>query len=353
MTTEKYLFITISATASIKDALEKINQNGLQICFVLNKHRKLIGSVSDGDVRRFLLRNGSIEDVVTNVMNPQTITTNIPMSNHQALNYMRNKSILVLPFIDNDDQIIEFYIAKELSKPIIKQNPIFIMAGGFGTRLRPLTDTCPKPMLHVGGKPLLEIIISHFKQQGFVNFFISTHYLPEIIYNYFGNGENFDIRIEYIYENKPLGTGGALSLLPQEKIDLPIIVINGDVLTNMNFNNLLNFHNKNNAMATICTREYQYQIPYGVVNSTNNVVLNLLEKPAYYYNINTGIYVISPELLNQIPSQYIDMPTVIEQQIQNNKKVISYHVHDYWLDIGQIDDYNRAQRDILNLNLGN
>lgn len=344
--------IVLNKEDTVLKALELLDLHALRIVLVVDENNHLLGSITDGDIRRGLLKGQDLHASVESVMHtsPYSIEED-KLTNRQIFEIMREKRYLALPVIKNG-QLVNIITLDDLIRTKRKENPVFIMAGGFGTRLRPLTDKCPKPMLPIGGKPLLETIISSLKEQGFYKFYISTHYLPEIIQNHFGNGEKFDIQIQYVHESEPLGTGGALSLLPRQEVDLPFIVINGDVLTNMNFSKLIDFHISQNAVATMCVREFQYQIPYGVVNSEQNNIQSMTEKPSYYFNINTGIYVISPELLEQVKSQFIGMPTILEQQITKSKKVVSYPLHEYWLDIGHMEDYNRAQRDIINLDFG-
>lgn len=343
--------IILNKNDTVLKALELLDLYALRIVLVVDSDSKLIGSVTDGDIRRGLLKGKDLYATVETIMHNQPYSIEQgSLNNRQIFELMREKSLLALPVV-KDNKLIDIITLDDLIRIKKKDNPVFIMAGGFGTRLRPLTDKCPKPMLPVGGKPLLETIISSFKEQGFYKFYISTHYLPEVITNHFGNGEKLGIEIRYVHESEPLGTGGALSLLPKDEIDLPFIVINGDVLTNMNFSKLLDSHVHNDALATMCVREFQYQIPYGVVNSEKNIIKNMTEKPSYFFDINTGIYVISPELLAQVEAQFIGMPTILEQQIEKNNKVISYPLHEYWLDIGHIEDYNRAQKDIYSLGL--
>ena len=344
--------IVLSKEDTILKALELLDLYALRIVLVVDENNHLLGSITDGDIRRGLLKGQDLHASVESIMHtsPYSIEED-KLTNRQIFEIMREKRYLALPVI-KDGQLVNIITLDDLIRTKRKENPVFIMAGGFGTRLRPLTDKCPKPMLPIGGKPLLETIISSLKEQGFYKFYISTHYLPEIIQNYFGNGEKFDIQIQYVHESEPLGTGGALSLLPRQEVDLPFIVINGDVLTNMNFSKLIDFHISQNAVATMCVREFQYQIPYGVVNSEQNNIQSMTEKPSYYFDINTGIYVISPTLLEQVEAQFIGMPTILEQQIEKSQKVVSYPLHEYWLDIGHMEDYNRAQRDIINLDFG-
>jgi NDP-sugar pyrophosphorylase family protein len=226
------------------------------------------------------------------------------------------------------------------------------MAGGFGTRLRPLTDNCPKPMLKVGDKPILEILIQYFKKLGFHNFYISTHYLPEIIQNHFGNGSKYDISIVYVHEETPLGTGGALGLLPDNMPDLPLIMINGDVLTNIDFTKVLAFHNKHRAAATMCVREYEYQIPYGVIKGEGHKVTSMEEKPVQRFLVNAGIYVVGKEIVRSVSrNERIDMPSLLERHIRKGLDILKFPIHEYWLDIGRMADYDRARADIYTLGL--
>lgn len=344
--------IILDKKDTILKALELLDLYALRIVLVVDENNHLLGSITDGDIRRGLLKGQDLHASVETIMHitPYSVEEGT-LTNRQIFEIMREKRYLALPIIKNG-QLVNIITLDDLIRTKKKENPVFIMAGGFGTRLRPLTDKCPKPMLPVGGKPLLETIICSLKEQGFYKFYISTHYLPEIIRAHFGNGEKFNVQIQYVHENEPLGTGGALSLLPLSEIKLPFIVINGDVLTNMNFSKLIDFHNVQNAAATMCVREFQYQIPYGVVNSEQSVIKSMTEKPSYYFDINTGIYVISPSLLKEVDAQFIGMPTILEQQIALGQKVASYPLHEYWLDIGHMEDYNRAQRDIINLDFG-
>lgn len=272
--------IVLSKEDTILKALELLDLYALRIVLVVDENNQLLGSVTDGDIRRGLLKGQDLHASVESIMHttPYSIDEG-SLTDRQIFEIMREKRYLALPIIKNG-QLVNIITLDDLIRTKRKENPVFIMAGGFGTRLRPLTDKCPKPMLPIGGKPLLETIILSLKEQGFYKFYISTHYLPEIIKNHFGNGENFDIQIQYVHENEPLGTGGALSLLPRQEVDLPFIMINGDVLTNINFIKLIDFHVSQNAVATMCVREFQYQIPYGVVNSEKNNIQSMTEKPS-------------------------------------------------------------------------
>jgi len=213
--------------------------------------------------------------------------------------------------------------------------------------LRPLTDHAPKPLLHVGKKPILERIIRQFIASGFKKFYISTHYKSEMIQEYFGNGENLGVSITYIHESIPLGTAGCLGNLPNDLPNIPIIVINGDLLTKVNFDRLLQFHNEQQCIATVCVSEYDFQIPYGVVEHDGHLLQKMIEKPVHSFFVNAGIYVLDPDLLMTIPKNInLDITTFIQDQINKNKDINIFPLHEYWLDIGRIEQYERAQKDI-------
>ncbi len=343
----------ILESSTIKHALEIINKEALRVAVVVDEEQKLLGLVSDGDIRRGLLNDLMLTDPVTKVMNSKPITALKNNSKAHLVELMKEKQILSIPLLDEFGVIVGLEtLHSALSKDNYK-NAIFIMAGGFGTRLRPLTDNCPKPMLKVGDRPILETLIKSFIKAGFTNFYISTHYMPEQIHQYFGDGSNLGVNISYVHEDTPLGTGGALGLLPEDMPkDLPLIMINGDVLTNVDFSRLLNFHMENDADATMCVREYDYQIPYGVVNGEGSTIISMVEKPVHRFFVNAGIYVLSPRVIQSVEKkQRIDMPTLLEQHMKERRKVLMFPIHEYWLDIGRMDDFNRAQVDIPTLGL--
>ena len=342
--------ILLSPAATIREALEIINEEALQIVLVVTND-KLLGSVTDGDIRRGLLKDLSLEDTIDKVMNKSPLTADYSFSKSTLISLLESKKISAIPILKNGTLVGLETLYNLLSKPKFN-NPVFIMAGGFGTRLRPLTDHCPKPLLKVGNKPILEIIMQRFIDAGFYKFYISTHYLPDMIHNHFGDGSKWNVDITYIHEEVPLGTGGALGLLPKNIKQLPLIMINGDVLTNLDINALLDYHNKENALATMCVREYDYQIPYGVIEKEGNKIIGMIEKPTYTFHVNAGIYVVSPKLFNGVEKDTkIDMPSLLEMHIEDNEKIVMYPLTEYWLDIGQMTEYKQAQKDIISLGL--
>ncbi|WP_426008390.1 nucleotidyltransferase family protein [Aeromonas salmonicida] len=342
--------VVLSPEHTVRDALAVINEEALRVCLVVDQDQHLLGVVTDGDIRRAILNNVALTQSVTEVMNPTPITVSTKMARTELLEIMRERSILSLPVINEAGKLIGLETWEQAAQVPSYDNPVFIMAGGFGTRLRPLTDNCPKPMLKVGDKPILEILLNQFLKAGFKNIYISTHYMPEQITGYFGDGSAWGADIRYVHEDSPLGTGGALGLLPADIPALPLIMINGDVLTTVDFNHLLDFHNKYQPMATMCVREYDYQIPYGVISGDGHRILEMQEKPIQRYFVNAGIYVVSPALFMNVPRQErIDMPTLLEQQIAKQEEVLMFPIHEYWLDIGRMDDFHKAQLDIKGL----
>ena len=339
--------ILLPPTATIREAMRMLDQGSLRIVLVCDAEQKLLGTVTDGDTRRALLADANMQDPVTRVMNihPVSVTDNI--SREQRLLLMKQHDLTAIPILDSKHRVLGLETLYQAMQPEPRDNPVFIMAGGFGTRLQPLTDHCPKPMLRVGDKPMLEHLINQFISHGFYNFYISTHYLPDVIRKYFGDGSHWNISIQYVHEDAPLGTGGALGLLPKNLPDLPLIMMNGDVLTKLDYAMLLHHHEKHQFDATICVREDEHRVPFGVIETENELITNMVEKPTYRYKINTGIYVLNREIVTSVQnSQRIDMPTLLEQHRVNNKRVGTYTCYDYWLDIGQMRDYQKAQSDI-------
>lgn len=339
--------VLLSEFSTIRDAMRSLDKSSLRICLVVNGESKLLGTVTDGDIRRALLREANMADLVSKVMNAQPVSSTHLASRDQRLELMRQYDLTAIPILDNDNKVLGLETLQQALIPEEKSNPVFIMAGGFGTRLQPLTDHCPKPMLRVGDKPMLEHLINQFCSLGFTNFYISTHYLPEIIQDYFGDGSKWKASINYVHENKPLGTGGALGLLPRGLPDLPLIMMNGDVLTKLNYAHLLQHHINNNFDATVCVREDEHRVPFGVIETENQIITNVVEKPTFRYKINTGIYILNPEIVKSVQSeQRIDLPTLLENHRKSGKRIGTYTSYDYWLDIGQMKDYQKAQLDI-------
>ncbi|NYR13108.1 CBS domain-containing protein [Pseudoalteromonas sp. MIP2626] len=343
--------VVITPTVSIKDALKVIDKEALRVALIVDNN-KLVGMVTDGDVRRGILKGVELTDTVNKIMNNTPLSANVNLATEELRKIMQQRQILSLPLVDDEGRLVGLKTLYDTLAVQKRENPVFIMAGGFGTRLKPLTDNCPKPMLKVGDKPMLETLINNFKNHGFYKFYISTHYLPEVIMDYFGTGERFDVEITYVHEETPLGTGGALSLLPNTLPNEPLIMINGDILTNVDFSKVLDFHAKQASDATMCVRDYEIKIPFGVIEGEGHEITAMVEKPTYRYFVNAGIYIISNHIINSLPkNERLDMPTLFEIKQQAGFKTLKFPIHEYWLDVGRHADFNKAQVDIHDLGL--
>ena len=334
----------IGPTATLEEAITAIDETASRIGLVVDDGKHLLGTLTDGDVRRALLKHLPLSTPVEQAMCKTPQVAQVDWSRARMLSVMENRQLLQLPVVDSVGRVIGLETLHDLLEKRQCDNPVFLMAGGFGTRLHPLTHDCPKPLLKVGDKPILELILENFIKSGFHRFYISTHYLPEMVREHFGDGSQWGVSISYTHEDVPLGTGGALGLLPQDEINEPLIVMNGDLLTTLNFRELLSFHLDQPSVATMCVRKFEYQVPYGVIKSEGNLLQSMLEKLTYNFFVNPGIYVLSPELIRKVKRDTkIDMPTLLEQSIQSGGKVTMFPMHEYWLDIGRMEDFRRAQ----------
>lgn len=335
---------------TIRELIAVIDREASRAAFVVDEKMRLLGMVTDGDIRRGLLNNIGLDDPVTKIMNtnPATCTPDQLHPDH-IRHRLHSLTIQHLPVVEKGKLIGVIY-AEDLYTTHRYENAVFLMAGGFGTRLKPLTEKCPKPMLKVGDRPILQIILERFIEAGFYRFYMSTHYLPEVIQDHFGDGSAWGVQIQYVHEPEPLGTGGALGLLPDDVGNHPLIMMNGDLLTRVNFQHLLRFHQRHKGIATACLREYEMQIPYGVIKTRHHKLISINEKPLYRFYVNAGIYVIEPALCKQIQlGERIDMPTLLERQLADNKTVATFPVHEYWLDVGHMKDFEQAQLDVQEL----
>lgn len=336
----------VAPDCSMEEAIATLDRVAVRIVMVVDSARHLLGTVTDGDVRRALLKRKPLETVVRDIMCTSPKTAEKAWSRTRILSVMEKYQLLQLPVVDSDGVVTGLETLHGLLNKPQRENPVFLMAGGFGTRLYPLTQNCPKPLLKVGDKPILELILERFINSGFHRFFISTHYMPEMIREYFGDGSRWGIEIRYVHEETPLGTGGALGLLPHDEIDLPLFLMNGDLLTTLDFLNVLEFHEVHSGMATMCVREYEYCVPYGVIQSEGHKIRSMVEKPIQKFFINAGIYLLSPELVKSVkPGIRVDMPTLLEAEIEAGRDVNMFPVHEYWLDIGRMEDFHRAQQE--------
>ncbi|MGE7999184.1 nucleotidyltransferase family protein [Lysinibacillus sp. NPDC093190] len=329
---------------TLLETMKIIDNSSLQFAVVVDAEKRLLGTVTDGDIRRGILRGEGLEVPITSIMNTNPISAQHGQRSFKYKQLMKSKRLKQLPIVDESNKIIDIFFMDKIDVSTNK-NTVILMLGGLGTRLRPLTNDIPKPMLKVGNKPILETIIEGFKQYGYSHFIFSVNYKKEVIQEYFQNGEEFDVMIEYIEENKRMGTAGALSLLVNRPTE-PFFVMNGDLLTQINFEQLMQFHTEHQSVATMCVREYEFQIPYGVIETMGTDLVTIKEKPIHRSFVNAGIYVLNPEVFELIPQdEFYDMPTLFEQLIEKGKKTSVFPIREYWLDIGQVDEFERADRE--------
>jgi dTDP-glucose pyrophosphorylase len=332
----------IPSNATFRKAIEIIDASALQAGLVVDDQKRLLGMLTDGTIRRAILKGVSMQEDVKKVMFTNFTHASVNDDKSTILETMKKLEIRHIPVLDENGVLQDLKVLIDLLGSEKKENIVVLMAGGLGTRLMPLTEKCPKPLLKIGEKPILETILKSFKDQGFYRFYISVNYCAEMIKDYFQDGSRWDVEITYLQEDKPLGTAGALSLLP-EKPGQPFFVMNGDLLTKIDFEKLLDFHEDHQAHGTMCVRQYDYQIPYGVVRFDGVDLLDMEEKPIKQFFVNAGIYVLSPESLDHIPAdQFFDMPSLFKILKQKEGRAAVFPIHEYWMDIGQIKDFERA-----------
>jgi dTDP-glucose pyrophosphorylase/predicted transcriptional regulator len=341
----------LSQDKSILDAIKIIDLASLQIVLIVDENKTLKGTITDGDIRRGILNGTAMSECVQKIMNKTPHSVPEGTSRQEMLDIMTEHTILQLPIIDNAGRIVGLAKMDELAKKarIPKENfddvNIVLMLGGLGSRLLPLTENTPKPMIEIGGRPLLETILENFTSQGFKNFYFSVNYKSDIIKDHFGDGTPYGANITYLHEDQRLGTAGALSLI-KETPKGPIIVMNGDILTNTNFAHLVSFHRQNKAEATMCVREYEQQVPYGVIENAGTKLQSITEKPSQTYFVNAGIYVVEPDTLSHVPqNEYFDMPDLFNKIESAGKESSVYPIREYWLDIGNLGDLEKGREE--------
>jgi len=335
--------IVISIETTFREALSVIDAGGKQIALVLDESGHLLGTVTDGDIRRGILKGMELDGPIAPQVFATPVTGRVDEDPEALQRRMREHSVRQIPLLDAMGRVAGLELLQAHQLRLRRDNPVVIMAGGLGTRLRPLTESCPKPMIRVGGRPVLETILINFREQGFTNFHIAVNYKAGVIEDYFGTGEKFGVHIEYIREDKRLGTAGALSLL-STKPAMPFFLMNGDVLTTMDFRALLDFHVAKGRSATMCVRNYEYQVPYGVVEAVGDELLSIVEKPVQSYFVNAGIYVLDPAVVDDVPAdKHHDMTELIPHLKETGQGVSVFPVNGYWLDIGRMGDLERAE----------
>lgn len=336
----------IDSSSTIQDAIGTIDSSALQIGLVVDGADRLIGTVTDGDIRRSILRNEKMDAPISLAMNPKPHVASVGVSDESLLRDMKLYSIRQIPIVDENRKLVDLAFIDDLLAPAgEKDNWVVLMAGGLGSRLRPLTNVTPKPLLPIGSKPLLETILENFIKQNFKRFYISVNYKSEMIRSYFGDGDKWGAQIRYLEEDEQLGTAGALRLIPDRGTH-PFIVMNADLLTQVNFQHLLEYHSQNNVSATMCVRTYDFQVPFGVIHLEENGIKKIDEKPLHYFLVNAGIYALNPDVIDLIPNgQHFDMTNLFELIIENNIPNTVFPIREYWLDVGRIDDLNKAKQE--------
>ena len=335
--------IKLSIQDDMHAAIELLDREAVRIVLVVDDANRLLGTITDGDIRRALLKRMGMETLVTQIMNTSPITAGTDASRGAVFLEMKRKKLLHMPIVDRWGCMVDMKMLQDHMFEQKLANPVLLMAGGFGKRLQPLTDTIPKPLLPMGDKPILEVIMERCIDAGFYNFVISTHYKAEMLRQHFADGSQWGVNIQYAHESVPLGTAGAIGLLPADLPDLPILVVNGDLVTAVDLESLLNFHNEQGGIATVCVKEYDHQVPFGVVESEGTRVASITEKPVFKYFVSAGMYVLEPQAIAAIRDRgYLDMPDFLGECISDEKGVSMFPIHEQWRDIGRINEYQDA-----------
>ena len=339
----------IGANATIHEAIREIDRVSAQIVLVVDEQQKLLGTVTDGDIRRGILRGLSYEEPVTKIMKNNPVTTEKNVSKNEILELMRINDVARIPVLNEKGQVVGIeFLDSFLSKPTKKDNIVVLMAGGLGSRLRPLTEECPKPMLLIRDRPLMEIILLNFIEYGFHRFYISVNYKADIIEEYFKDGSKWGVEIHYLREKEKMGTAGSLSMLPKDVRHEPVIVMNADLLTKINFNQFLDFHLSHKSAATMAIRKYEFQMPYGAVTTNNYHIVSIDEKPVQQFFVNAGMYILSPNVLGDISDSYCDMTSLFQDISDKGLQTVAFPIREYWLDIGGIKEYKQGKIDYSN-----
>lgn len=332
--------LTLPLESSFSEALKRISKGGYQVALITSKNGKLLGMITDSDVRKALLKKIDIDQSVACVMNTNPLIVPPELKENEAKVIMNLNNFFHLPIVDQNGLLIGLHVADELYSPETREETFVIMAGGRGKRLMPLTKTTPKPMLPVKGKPMLEHIILNAKAEGFVNIAISVNYLAEKIIEYFGDGTNFGVNISYIKEDKPLGTAGALANLPLNLIENSCVVTNADLITELSYVDLLLQSYQYKADGLMAVRVQEWQNPFGIVKTSGNSLISIQEKPIYRQHVNAGIYVVSPSLLKLLSKEtYFDMPDLFTKALGLGMNLKVFPIHESWIDVGRHSDY--------------
>ena len=348
----KLAALVVSPNNCIREVIERIQLGAQGIALVLDEDRRLIATITDGDIRRAILAGMDLELSAQELLaqrdptfHSRPVTAPEGTADAALIHLMSETSLRQIPLVDEEGRVVDIAFLSELLKEYELPLRAIVMAGGYGTRLRPLTDELPKPMLPVGDRPLLEFIVAQLREAGIRQVNVATHYKGEMIAEHFKDGKDFGVDIRYVKEDQPLGTAGALSML--EESEEPLLVINGDILTRVNFRAMLNFHREHKADLTVAVSQYEFRVPYGVIETDGVAVTGISEKPLVRQFINAGIYLLNPSIRRLIPNgQHYDIPDLIERLLQEGRPVVCFPIREYWLDIGKSDQYEQAKVDV-------
>lgn len=339
---ENWRHATLHENATIQDAIRNLDEVAIQIVLIVDNENRLIGTLSDGDIRRGLLKGLHLHSSIESIIFRNPLVVPASLQRNFVLQLMTMNKIRQIPIVDEKGRILGIHLWDHLAHPIERNNVMVIMAGGRGRRMHPYTEDCPKPMLQVAGKPMLELIIQRAKAEGFHEFIISLHYLGRVIEDYFSDGGELGVKIDYLREETPLGTAGALSLI-EVRPNKPFVITNGDVITDIRYSELLDFHDRYVADATMAVRLHEWQHPFGVVKMQGIKIAAIEEKPISHTHINAGVYVLSPSTLDYLDhGKACDMPTLFERIRENEGQTIAYPMHEPWLDVGRPADLEMA-----------
>lgn len=332
----------LPANSTIEQAIRNLDQVAIKIVLVTNETGVLEGTISDGDIRRGLLKGLGLNSQISSVIHRNALVVPPELGRELVKQLMVANKIQQIPVVDDEYHVIGLHLWDEITTPPSRPNLMVIMAGGKGTRLLPHTENCPKPMLSIAGKPMLEHIIDRAKLEGFNHFVLSIHYLGHMIESHFGNGDRLGVQIDYLREESPLGTAGALGLL-NPLPDFPFVVTNGDVMTDIRYGELLDFHIRHDAAATMAVRVHEWQHPFGVVRTQGVEIVGFEEKPISRTHINAGVYALDPAaLIDLTADERCDMPTLFERLQARTQRTVAYPMHEPWMDIGRPDDLKMA-----------
>jgi dTDP-glucose pyrophosphorylase len=343
-TEQIWLKATLPPNATIAQAISNLNESSSKIVLVVNAAGELVGTLSDGDIRRGLLKGLDLQSQITEIIHRNALVVPPEMGRDLVRQLMVANKIQQIPAVDGQRHVVGLHLWDEIATPTVRPNLMVIMAGGMGTRLRPHTENCPKPLLPVAGKPMLEHIIEHARIEGFSHFVLAIHYLGQMIEDHFGSGERMGVQIDYLREQSPLGTAGALGFL-NPLPDAPFVVTNGDVITDIRYGELLDFHIRHTAAATMAVRVHEWQHPFGVVQMQGVEIVGFEEKPISRSHINAGVYALDPTALGVLTSDtHCDMPTLFARLQAKSERTVAYPMHEPWLDVGRPDDLAAANR---------